>query len=164
MTAPALPVRTNPLARAAAAIPTPVAAAVLVGATLAAIAFAFLYAYDQDTLFPDRHFPRTWVLASVMAALSLVALLPFERLGASPRVAVFAAALGAGVLVFGGANLANKGAGVAALAAGVVAWLAVAVIAGRREQTGAGVAGLFAGAAVTFAVVAFCVVAVSGSA
>jgi hypothetical protein len=135
-------------------------------ATLAAIGFAFLYAYDQDVLFPDRHFPRTWVLVATMAGVGVAALVPFQRLGIRHEgVAAFIRALGAAMLIFGGANLANRGTGLAVLAAGAVAWVAVAAIGGRRgASSGAVVLGSGAAAALTFAVVAVCVLAVSGTA
>jgi hypothetical protein len=156
----------SPLARAASALPAPILAGGLLVATVAAIAAAFVYAYDQDVLFPDRHFPRTWVLVSAMAAVSALSLpLSAVLTTRSAWLAAFTLSLGAGVLFFGGANLANKNPGVIALAAGAGAWLAAAALAhNRRQPADAIVAGLAAAAAFIFAVVGFCVVAVSGSA
>ena len=64
-------VATNPLARLAAPVPVKLAVAISVAARLAGAGFALYYAYDQDVLFPERHFPRTWVLASVIAAVAV---------------------------------------------------------------------------------------------
>jgi hypothetical protein len=155
----------NPLARAAGLLPVNAWALIAVAATAVATALGFVYAYDQDVLFPDRHFPRTWVLVSVMAVGGIVGLVPFRIAGLSARVAAFAASLGAGMLIFGGANLANRGTGVVVLVAGVIAWLAVAAASHRRGASGGAlVLGLAAAAAATFAMVAACVVFVSGDA
>ena len=156
----------NPLARLAATIPVLLAVALSVMARLAGAGFALYYAYDQDVLFPDRHFPRTWVLASVVAAVAVLSTIPVPVSSSRGRwLALGFVAVGAGMLIFGGANLANKAPGVGALVCGVVAWLMIAVAASNRGQSqSAVVAGLAVAAVATFAVVGLCVVAVSGSA
>jgi hypothetical protein len=154
---------TNPLSEAAAHIPAGAATALAMAAVLIGAAFAFLYAYDQDTLFPGRHFPRTWVLVSVASTVAIAgtAASAFVR----GWLAAFAGSLGAGMLFFAGANLANKAEGVAVLLAGAAACMAIALAAERRGvPPSATVAGLVTAAAATFAVVGACVLLVSGNA
>jgi hypothetical protein len=160
------PAVANPLTRLAATIPARLAVALSVIARLVGAGLAPYYAYDQDVLFPDRHFPRTWVLASVVAAVAVLSTIPIPAGSSRARwLALGFAAAGAGMLIFGGANLANKAPGVGALVCGVVAWLMIAVAASNRGQSqSAVVAGLAVAAVVTFGVVGLCVVAVSGSA
>jgi hypothetical protein len=117
----------NPLERFAASIPLTSAYWVSVAAKLAGAALALWYAYNQDTLFPAEHFPRTWTIAGLTAAIALASCVP-ARYPASAIVA----ALGAGILIFGGANLAHRPAGIAVVACGIIAALAVAVSNHRR--------------------------------
>ena len=154
----------NPLARIAESIPAVPALAVSMLARLVGAGAAIYYAYDQDVLFPGRHFPRTWVFAIVIASVALLSLLPWERI--FPRreaLAVWAGALGCGILVFGGANLAHKAPGVVVLVAGVVAWLAFAAAAHhKRADAGMLVSGLFVGSLASFLTVAVCVFLIGG--
>lgn len=154
----------NPLARIAESIPVVPALAVSMLARLVGAGAAIYYAYDQDVLFPGRHFPRTWVFAIVIASVALLSLLPWERI--FPRreaLAVWAGALGCGILVFGGANLAHKALGVVVLVAGVVAWLAFAAAAHhKRADAGTLVSGLFVGSLASFLTVAVCVFLIGG--
>lgn len=146
----------NPLSRLADAVPREAALAVSIAAKLLGAALALWYAYDQDTLFPSEHFPRTWAFVTVIAVMALLSAIP-----ASYRGSAFVSAFGAGVLVFGGANLAQKGAGVGVLVCGVVAWLAVAAWNHRRgESIGSSVSGLFMGSLATFLAVAAIVLTV----
>ena len=164
MTAIAPQAAPNPLARLATAIPAPIALAVSVAARVLGAAFALYYAYDQDVLFPERHFPRTWFLASVIAALALLSVIPLRGSGRLAWLPAAFGALGAGMLVFGGANLANKWPGVVVLVSGGVAYVALAAAVSRERSAWATVAGLAAAAMVTFAAVGVSVVALSGSA
>jgi hypothetical protein len=130
MTTAAVQRPTNPIARAANGVPAPALPWVVVAATLTATALAAWYAYDQDTLFPTRHLPRTWTFVAVFCGVGLVSL---AALLAGPRrLPAFVAAFGAGALVFGGANLLHKPAGAAVLVLGAVAWGAVAAMNQRR--------------------------------
>ncbi|MGH7754631.1 MAG: hypothetical protein ACREN5_17635, partial [Gemmatimonadales bacterium] len=116
-----------------------------IAARLAGVALALWYAYDQDTLFPGEHFPRTWSIVGVTCALALVSCVP-ARIPGSAVVAAF----GAGMLIFGGANLAPRGVGVGVVIAGVVAALAVAAWNHRRgEPVLATILGLTAAGVVT---------------
>jgi hypothetical protein len=155
----------NPLARIAALLPANAWGLIAAVATLAAIAFGFLYASEQDVLFPGRHFPRTWVLVSVMAATAAAGLLPLAGMRFPPAISAALSSFAAGMMIFGGANLANRGTGLVVLAAGVAAWLAASAASHRRaEPAGALVLGLAAAAATTFAVIAVCVVFIDGDA
>jgi hypothetical protein len=150
----------NPLTRLAEAVPVKAALAVMVTALLAGTAAAIYYAYDQDTVFPDRHFPRTWVMVGVTSALALLSIVPALRAREHWLWQVMAA-LGAGALVFGGANLAQRPSGLIVLIAGAVAWLSYAAVAGRGGGGAWGaVAGLALGFAVTMLTVGVCVVLV----
>lgn len=146
MTARAATSAINPLARLAASVPERLAAGVAIGAKLLGSALALYYAYDQDRLFPAEHFPRTWAFVIAVVAVALVSAAPGRYRGAA-----FVAAFGAGMLLFGGANLAYRGTGIAAAVCGAVAWLAGAGVAYRRgESVLWSLAGLVAGWAVTF--------------
>lgn len=136
----------SPLERLATAVPPAVAYAAGLAARVAGVALALWYAYDQDTLFPTEHFPRTWAIVALVGVLTLLSASPWRYPGAA-----FASAFGAGMLVFGGANLAERGSGVGVLACGVVAWLAAAIWNHRRgAPVVATVGGLFAAAVLTF--------------
>ena len=140
----------NPLARAASAISTRTAFIASVAATLLGLLFALAYAYNQDTLFPGEHFPRTWALVAVMAVIGLLSLV-----GLPTRAGPFLHALGPGVLIFGAANLSGEIEGMVALALGIIAWSAAAAgNHGRGAPAIYSVGALFAGAAVTFAAIA----------
>ena len=117
----------SPLEHWAAAVPERVAYTLSVGAKLAGALLALWYAYDQDTLFPGEHFPRTWTIVVFTAVLALASLAPARF----PGSAVLAA-LGAGALIFGGANLAHRPSGIAVVACGIIAALAVAAWNHRR--------------------------------
>lgn len=119
----------NPLQRLADAVPAGAAQAVSVAARLLGVALALWYAYDQDTLFPGEHFPRTWTIVVFTSVIALVSCLP-----GSYRGSALVAAVGAGMLIFGGANLAHRPAGVAVVLCGVVAALAVAAWNHRRGE------------------------------
>jgi hypothetical protein len=128
---PAVP---NPLARLADSVPAGAALAITVAARLVGAAAAIYYAYDQDTIFPERHFPRTWVFVVVISAVALLSAVPTLR----PRAHLvwrLVAAAGAGALVFGGANLAQRPSGVVVLIAGIAAWLSYAALAYQRERS-----------------------------
>ena len=156
---------TNPLQRLALAFPAGLFAAVQVLSVAVGVVFAFMYAYDQDTLFPDRHLPRTWVLVSVASAVSVSALAVAFAFRGRPWVATFAAGLAGGTMLFAGANLANMATGVVVLVAGATALLAALALAVHQQQPRWGVVlGAGAAAALIFATVGFCVVFVSGSA
>lgn len=153
----------NPLARLADAIPEMPAFAASIVARIIGAGAALFYAYDQDTLFPSRHFPRTWVFCSVAAAIVILSILPWERLLAKPALATFLGALGGGILVFAGANLSHKPVGVLVLISGVVAWLAFAAVSHQRKaDPGSLVSGLFMGSLVSFLLVGACVLLVGG--
>ena len=154
----------NPLARVARNVPELPALAASIVARLTGAAAVLYYAYDQDTLFPGRHFPRTWTFAIVIAGIALLSLVPWARVATRrPGLATWASALGCGVLVFGGANLAQQPAGVVALAAGVLAWLAFAAASSRRPgAAGANVSGLLSGSLVSFVTVGGCVLLIGG--
>jgi len=82
-----------------------------------------------------------------------------------PAISAALSSFAAGMMIFGGANLANRGTGLVVLAAGVAAWLAASAASHRRaEPAGALVLGLAAAAATTFAVIAVCVVFIDGDA
>ncbi len=125
---PALP--GNPLQRLAESVPGGAALAVSVAARLLGAALALWYAYDQDTLFPGEHFPRTWTIVILTSAIAVLSCVPGRYRGSG-----IVAALGAGILIFGGANLAHRSTGVAVVACGVVAALAVAAWNHRRGET-----------------------------
>ncbi len=157
------PRRANPPGRLSAAIPPTPAIAASIAARLVGAAFALAYAYNQDVLFPGRHFPRTWVFVAVIAGVAVVSIVPWSRLVARPGLATWIAALGCGVLVFGGANLAQRAEGIVVLIAGVVAWLALALGShARGASMGALVSGLLSGSLLTFALVALTVSGVPG--
>ncbi len=151
MLAPAL-ATANPFARVAARVPAFVSRTVLAVAQLAGAAFAIYYAYDQDTLFPDRHFPRVWLMVAVVTGLALITLLPWERVkGRAAWLATVFAALGPSTLIYGGANLAQRDSGVMTLVAGVVALVALLSLSSRLGRDGYAVAlGLFAGGGLMF--------------
>ena len=153
----------NPLVRAAARVPGAASRTVLIAAQLAGAAFAIFYAYDQDTLFPDRHFARVWLLAVVAAIFALITLVPWERLPARYAwIATAFAALGPSVLIFAGANLAQRDSGVAVVVAGLVALAALFALASRLGRDRYAVAfGLFAGAGLVWLISAISVVFVN---
>ena len=124
----------NPFARIALAVPAGVTLAVSVAARLTGAAAAIYYAYDQDVLFPDRHFPRTWAFAGTIAVVALLSLIPRRWYRATPAVAAFIGAFGCGLLLFAGADLAHKPAGVVVLVSGVVAVTAFATASYRRGE------------------------------
>jgi hypothetical protein len=152
---PALP--HDPLTRAARALPAVPLQLVLLAVKLAGAALAVAYAYDQDVLFPDRHFPRTWTFAVVVAGLSLLSLLPVERLRFTRGPAAAYSAAGVGGLLFGGAALASRGTGAGVVICGAIAWAASFVLSRR-----AGVhplwslAGIAAGGGIAFVAIGFC--------
>lgn len=151
----------NPLRHFAEFVPPDIGVALSVAARVAGAAAALFYAYDQDTLFPGEHFPRTWVFCLVVAAVALGSLGPIGKAGVKPGLVTWFGALGCGILVFGGANLAHKGPGVVVLAAGVIAWLAYASAAAQRgKDVGAVVSGLLMGSLLSFLLVGFCVLAI----
>jgi hypothetical protein len=119
----------NPLERWAASVPETAAYAVSVIAKLLGVALALWYAYDQDTLFPGEHFPRTWTIVVFAGAIAVISVLPTRYPGSG-----VVAALGAGILIFGGANLAHRAAGVGVVLCGVLAALAVAAWNHRRGE------------------------------
>ena len=129
MTAQPQAMARNPLERAATRVPEHAAFWISIAAKLVGAALALWYAYDQDTLFPGEHFPRTWTIIIFTSALAVASCVPakfaFSGVGA---------ALGAGILVFGGANLAHRPAGVAVVVCGIVAALAVAAWNHRRGE------------------------------
>ena len=140
----------NPLARMASAISARTAFFASFAATVLGLLFAVAYAYNQDTLFPGEHFPRTWALVALMSAMGVLSLVALPS-----RAGAFLHALGPGVLIFGAANLSGEPEGMAALGLGIVAWLAAAVgNEGRGAAASHSVAGLFVGALVTFAAIA----------
>lgn len=152
----------NPLGRLAGALPVPTLAAISAVARIVGAGALLFYAYDQDSLFPTRHFPRTWVLAAAIAAIAAISLVSLLR-GSRERPGLFVllGALGAGVLVFGGANFAQRPAGVIALLAGFVAWVAFAALCHQeRRDIGRVVSGLMLGSLLTFGLVGLCVLAV----
>ncbi len=152
----------NPLERLADLIPGATALTVSIVARLVGAAAAIFYAYDQDTLFPSRHFPRTWVFAGMAAGVAVLSILPWERWLAKPALANLFGALGCGILVFAGANLAHKPAGVVVLIAGIVAWLNFAIAAHHRKANpGSTVSGLFLGSLISFLMVGVCVLLVA---
>jgi hypothetical protein len=131
---------------------------VSVGAKVLGVAFALWYAYDQDTLFPGEHFPRTWALVMVVAVFTLLSLPPLRIPGGA-----FLFALGSGVIMFGAANLAGEATGVAAVVCGLVAWLASATWNRRNgAQALHSVAGLFAGAVVVFPAIGLILLFIEG--
>lgn len=142
-------VRSNPLRDLALAIPADAALAISIVAKFAGAAAAIYYAYDQDTLFPQDHFPRAWTFASLVAAIAVISTAALPTAGRW-WVAWFGA-FGAGLLIFGGASLSHRPIGLAVVACGVVAWLTYAAAATAR---GAGamrlVSGLFMACLFTF--------------
>ncbi|MEX0782327.1 MAG: hypothetical protein WD557_06725 [Dehalococcoidia bacterium] len=139
------PMSANPVERWAESIPEQAAFAVSVAAKLAGVALALWYAYDQDTLFPGEHFPRTWTIVVFTSVLALLSCIPGRYPGRA-----FVAALGAGMLIFGGANLAHRPVGVAVVLCGVIAAVAVAAWNHRRgEPVAATLFGLVAAGALT---------------
>jgi len=160
MTAQALdrPVPTNPIARLAGMIPYNAAMVVSILARLTGAAAAVYYAYDQDVLFPDRHFPRTWLIALVIAVTALISLVPFARLGLKPGLAAWLGALGCGLLVFGGAMLSHKAPGLVVVAAGVIAWVSYAAVSYQRgDGPGPSVSGLMSGSLLAYITVGIAV-------
>jgi hypothetical protein len=142
--------RANPLVRAAEAVPERTAYWGSVVARVAGAAFAFAYAAGQD-------YDRGEAASIAMGVLVLLTLVP-----AGPLTG-WLAALGAGLLVFGGASLVHEAAGVGMLTSGVVAWLAAAAWNyHRRRDVLATVVGFFAGAALNVAVVVVVALAVEG--
>jgi hypothetical protein len=121
--------RANPLERVADRVPSITARAVSVGAIVLGVGLALWYAYDQDTLFPGEHFPRTWTIVAFTAAVAVVSLVP-----GGYRWSGVVAAAGAGALIFGGANLAHRTTGVTVVVCGVVAAAAIAVWNHRRGE------------------------------
>jgi hypothetical protein len=122
----------NPVQRLAESVPEEAAYAVSVAAKLAGVALALWYAYDQDTLFPGEHFPRTWTIVLLTSVVALVSCIRGRYRGNA-----IVAAFGAGMLIFGGANLAHRPVGVAVVLCGVVAALAVAAWNHRRGELAA---------------------------
>jgi hypothetical protein len=119
----------NPLERASALVPEGLALGVAVGAKLLGSAFALYYAYDQDRLFPAEHFPRTWAFVVVVVVVTLLSAAPARYRGAA-----FVGAFGAGVMLFGGANLAYRGTGLVTALCGAGAWLAMASVNHRQGE------------------------------
>lgn len=149
MTAGADAMQSNPVARLADSIPGQLALVLSVGGRLLGAALALYYAYDQDTLFPGEHFPRTWAFVGVVAAVAAISCLPMRYRGAA-----FVAAFGAGMVVMGGANLAHKPVGAAVLICGIVAWLATAAYNhSRGDSIASTVSGLFMASLATFLLV-----------
>ena len=147
----------NPLARLADAIPANAALAVSLVARLVGAAALIYYAYDQDVLFPGRHFPRTWVFAGSVAGISLLSILPMLT-ARKPGMMIMLASLGGGVLIFGGANLATRAPGVVALAAGILAWTSYSAVAHQRAGKAEPiVSGLLLGSLLSYALIAVCV-------
>ena|SRR5688572_17944912 len=141
---------TNPLTRAADAVPEPLARVVSVAARVAGAALAFYYAIDQD-------YDRTQFVTVILGALVLLTLVP-----AGKRTGLLTA-LGGGLLLFGGTILVHEPAGVGMLAAGVVAWAAAAVWNRHRGDAVSGtVVGLFLGALVIVAVIVLVALTVEG--
>ncbi|MFN0147720.1 MAG: hypothetical protein ACKVT1_14525 [Dehalococcoidia bacterium] len=152
---------TNPLERLASAMPENLALTISVLARVAGAAALLYYAYDQDTLFPERHFPRTWVFTGGIAALALLSIVPMLR-GATAGLMVMLASVGGGVLIFGGANLATRWPGVVAIVAGVVAWATYsAVFYTRTRKAEPVVAGLLLGSLASYVLIGICVFLVS---
>jgi hypothetical protein len=121
---------------------------------LAGAGFVVWYSYDQDRMFPAEHFPRTWAFAVIVATIALLSCIPVPgRWGG-----LFAAA-GAGIVFFGGANVAERWPGVAALALGGLAGLLVAARSRRRDDPGWLTAAGFLGAGLATAVVAVAIAA-----
>ena len=151
------PAMDNPLARLAQAIPANAALAVSLVARLVGAAALIYYAYDQDVLFPSRHFPRTWVFAAGTAGMALVSIAPM-LLARERGLMIMLASLGGGVLVFAGANLASRPPGVVALIAGIVAWAAYSAVAYQRAARAEPVvSGLLLGSLLSYALIGVCV-------
>lgn len=141
----------TPIARLLSSVPALPLLVVSWTARLAGSAAAISYAYDLDTLFPERHLPRTWVLAVVITSAAVLSIAPLVRMRIPRPVASWFSALGCGGLVFGGAMFAHKPAGVAVFIAGVVAWLAFALATSARgEGRWAPAVGLMSGAGLAF--------------
>jgi hypothetical protein len=155
----------NPLRRIAARLPVTPLVVLQVAALALGVVFAFVYAYDQDTLFPERHLPRTWVLVSVASVVALGAAAVAHGTRGRRWLPAVLTGLSGGALFFAGANLANESTGGVTLACGAIALLAGLALAERRGQPAWGVViGALVAAGLTFAVVGLCVVLVSGSA
>lgn len=147
----------NPIARLAGSVPFAPALGASVVARLAGIAAAFAYAAAQDRLFPEDSFPRQWTYVAVVSVLVLLSLVAVPGRTVSGRIGSFLpllGALGCGLLVAAGANLAKEPWGVVTLAAGVVAWAGYAVAAHQKgTPPGTLLTGLFAGMGLSFLLV-----------
>jgi hypothetical protein len=132
----------NPIARAASAVPYSAALALSIVARLAGAAAAIYYTVDQESLFLDERFNHPWVFTVVVAVLAVasIAVLP----GWDPKVAgawgrrvvVALGSFGCGVVLFGGATLSHRPAGVAVLVFGIVAAASYAAAAHQRRASG----------------------------
>lgn len=125
-----------------------------IAARLAGAGLVLWYAYDQDRMFPAEHFPRTWAFAVIVAAMALLSCIPVPG-----RWGRLLATVGAGIVFFGGANVAERWPGVAALALGGLAGLPVAATSRRRDDPGWLTAAGFLGAGLATVVVAVAIAA-----
>ncbi len=115
--------QSNPLARLATAIPESTAMAVSVGGRVLGALLLVAIAFDQS-------YDRTQVFAPVVALLALASCAPL-----SPRIALWVAGLGSGLVFFAGTVLTHLSLGVGVLLAGLVAGIATAAWNTHRERT-----------------------------
>lgn len=141
----------NPLAQAAAVVPTELALWLGIAARVAGAGLAIIYAFDQS-------YDRTQVFTVVLAVLAVLSLVPLR-----PSLETWAASLASGLLLFSGAVLAHEVAGVGMLVMGALGWIAAAHAAYRRGvPAGTAVSGLFLSAGATFGLIVLVLLLVEG--
>lgn len=141
----------NPLAQAAAAMPTQFALWLGLAARLAGAGFALFYAFDQS-------YDRTQVFTVILAVLAVFSLIPLR-----PSLEAWTVSLASGLLFFSGAVLAHEPVGVGMLLAGALGWVSAASLAYRRAlPAGSAVSGLFISSGITFGLIVLVVLSVEG--